>query len=254
MQIIERVYQEALPRLRGLTLVDAVIGISFLGVQLSDGSVHFCYLMRECLPSGDAIFPYGVQMIGRPADEIAEWALIGAEDLKRGLGVATLCAVAPKSPLSMGQNSDAFYESIPAASKVGMIGYMPPIVQKLKDKCELLCFDRAVELKGTIEDIPVCPMEEQDLRLPTCDYVVISGTSLINHSLDALLSMSTNAQGIIVNGFSLPFYPEAFSGTAVTALGAARFPNQAHELFKAVSLAAGRHLLRQYTKSQFSFI
>jgi uncharacterized protein (DUF4213/DUF364 family) len=254
MQIIERIYLEALPRLRGLTLVDAVIGISFLGVKLSDGSVHFTYLMRECLPSGDAIFPYGVEMIGRPAEEIAKWALTGAEDLQRGLGVAVLCAVAPRDPNTMGKNSDEFYSGINTDSRVGLIGYMPPIIRKLKDRCELLCFDRAVDLKGTTEDIQVCGMEEQEILLPTCDYVVISGTSLINHSLESLLAMSTNARGIIVNGFSLPFYPQAFTDTGVTALGAARFPDRAHEIFKDVSLAAGRHLLRQYSESQFSFV
>ncbi|MBQ2911972.1 MAG: DUF4213 domain-containing protein, partial [Clostridia bacterium] len=80
---------------KGLTVVDGVIGLTFVGVKLSNGRCHFVYLMREALPSGDMIFPYGQQMIGMDAWEVAQWALTGAEDLQRSLGVAVLNAASP---------------------------------------------------------------------------------------------------------------------------------------------------------------
>ena len=65
MKLMERVLQEAEPHIRGkgLTIEDGVIGLSFVGVRLSNGRSHFVYLMRETLPSGDMIFPYGTQSL-----------------------------------------------------------------------------------------------------------------------------------------------------------------------------------------------
>ena len=94
MTLMEKVLQAAEPHMKdkGLTVVDGVIGFNFVGVQLSNGRCHFVYLMREAIPSGDDIFPYGEQMIGTDAWEVAKWALSGAEDLQRSLGVAALNA------------------------------------------------------------------------------------------------------------------------------------------------------------------
>ena len=60
MTLMEKVLQAAEPHIKGkgLTVVDGVLGINFVGVQLSNGRTHFIYLMREALPSGDMIFPY----------------------------------------------------------------------------------------------------------------------------------------------------------------------------------------------------
>ena len=97
MTLMEKVLQAAEPHIKGkgLTVVDGVIGFNFVGVQLSNGRTHFIYLMREAIPSGDDIFPYGEAMIGMDAWEVAQWALTGTEDLQRSIGVAALNAASP---------------------------------------------------------------------------------------------------------------------------------------------------------------
>lgn len=58
MTLMEKVLECARPYMEknGLTVVDGVIGLNFVGVKLSNGRCHFVYLMREMLPSGDLSF------------------------------------------------------------------------------------------------------------------------------------------------------------------------------------------------------
>lgn len=250
MTVLERILQEAAPFLEDLTVVDGVIGLSFVGVKLSNGKCHFTYLMRECLPSGDLIFPYGCAMIGMPAKEVAQWAVSGEEDLQRGLGVAVLCATAPYHHF-ISQNCDEYYQGIRVGERVGLIGYMPPVINILRDKAEIICFDRAIEKQGTCEGVAVHPMAQQAELLPSCDHVIISGTAIINHTLDPLLELSAHAKTVLVSGFSLPFYPDAFADTPITSIGSARFPDHSDSLFKVISLGAGRDKLRELSRGQY---
>lgn len=251
MRITQKIFEAAKQHLRGLTVVDGVIGISFVGVKLSNGRTHFTYLMRECLPSGDLIFPYGQKMIGALASDVAYGAVAGAEDLERGLGMAVLCAAAPRDNVSEESKVDDFYDHVRRGETVGLIGYMPPAIKQLAAKATIICFDRAIDMNGTVEGATVYPVERQAELLPTCDRVVITGTTCINHTLDDLLALCTNAKDILVSGFSLPFFPEAFIDTPVRAISSARFSDRASEAFKAISLGAGRTLLRTYTSSQY---
>lgn len=251
MSITETIFELAKPHLEGLTVVDGVIGISFVGIKLSNGRTHFTYLMRECLPSGDLIFPYGQAMIGSSAEKIAFGAVCGAEDLERGLGMAVLCAAAPLYNMSPETKLDDFYTQVMEGETVGLIGYMPPAIKQLDGRARIICFDRAIDLQGTVEGAVVYPVERQAELLPTCDRVIISGTTCINHTLDQLLAWCQNAKDILISGFSLPFFPDAFIDTPVGALSSARFPDEASEAFKAISLGAGRSLLRKYTSSQY---
>ena len=255
MKLIERVLGAAEPHMKGkgLTVVDGVIGISFVGLKLSNGRCHFVYLMREALPSGDMIFPYGEQMIGMDAWDVAQWALTGAEDLQRSLGVAALNAASPYYFDPACQGPENFYDSLCERDVMGVIGHMPPLVKRYSDKVKrYISFDRAIDLQGTVEGAKVYPMERQAELLPQCDIVTITGTSMINHTTDEILSMCTHARGIMLSGFSVPFYPEAYRGSGLSAIGAAGFNERSEELFRPLSLGAGRMTIRQYTFGAFS--
>ena len=254
MKLMERVLQEAEPHIRGkgLTIEDGVIGLSFVGVRLSNGRSHFVYLMRETLPSGDMIFPYGEKMIGMDAWEAAQWALNGAEDLQRSLGVAVLNAASPYFFDPAYQCYEDFYDSITDRDVMGVIGHMPPLVKEYSGKVKrYISFDRAIDMQGSVEGAQVYPMEREAELLPQCDIVVVTGTTMINHTTEDILSMCTGARDIMLSGFSLPYYPEAYRGSGITALGTLYFTPESHRLFKPLSLAAGRIRAREYTETVF---
>lgn len=256
MTLMERVLQTAEPHMKGkgLTVVDGVIGFNFVGVKLSNGRCHFVYLMRENIPSGDMIFPYGEQMIGMDAWEVAQWALTGAEDLQRSLGVAALNAASPYYGDPAYQQKEDFYDDIDENTVLGVIGFMPPVMQQYAGVVKkYISFDRAVDMQGSVEgaEQSVYPIEREAELLPECNKVIITGTSMINHTTDDILAMCTNAGDVILSGFSLPFYPEAYRGSGITALGSVYFTEGSEALFKPLSLGAGRMKVREYTASAF---
>lgn len=252
MRLMENVLKEAYPHLQGLTVVDAVIGISFVGVELSNGKSHYVYLMREAIPSGDMIFQYGLQMIGLDAWEVAQWALTGAEDVQRGLGIAALNAGSPHYNPAQDQTTDDFHSNIQPDDTLGLIGYMPPVFESLGNRVkQIYCFDRAIEMQGTVENVHICPISAQAELLPLCDKVIITATTMINHTTEQIIAMCTKATDIQLSGFSLPYYPEAYRDSGLTTLGTLSYNERGHELMKPVSLGAGRMQMRQYTIGQF---
>ena len=257
MTLMEKVLKEAEPHMKGkgLTVVDGVIGFNFVGVQLSNGRCHFIYLMREAIPSGDDIFSYGEQMIGMDAWEVAQWALTGAEDMQRSIGVAALNAASPYYFDPAYQQFENFYDCVTEDTVLGVIGYMPPLVKRYGNMVKrYISFDRAVEMQGSVDGAEVYPMERQKELLPLCDVVTITGTTMVNHTTEEILAMCTGAKKIILSGYSLPYYPEAYRGSGISALGNCYFTENAHELFKPLSLAASRHRVRAYTKSVFCWL
>lgn len=254
MTLMEKVLECARPYMenKNLTVVDGVIGINFVGVKLSNGRCHFIYLMREMLPSGDMIFPYGEKMIGMDAWEVAKWALTGAEDLQRSLGVAALNAASPFYFDPAYQDEEDFYDTVTEEDILGVIGHMPPLVKKYGNKVKkYISFDRAIDIQGSVEGAKVYPMEMQKELLPTCDVVVITGTTMINHTTEEILSMCTGARAIYLSGFSLPYYPEAYKGSGISAIGSLYFTEDSDKLFRPLSLAAGRMRIREHTVSAF---
>lgn len=251
LKLMERVLEEAEPHLKGkgLRVADGVVGLNFVGLQLSSGRSHFVYLMRESLPSGDMIFPYGEGMLGMDAWEVAQWALTGAEDLQRSLGVAALNAASPFYQDPRYQSPEDFYDGITARDVMGVIGHMPPLVERFAGRVrEYISFDRAIDLRGSVEGARVYPVEREAELLPRCDIVVITGTSMINHTTQDILSMCSNARDILLSGFSLPYYPEAYRDSGITAMGSVRYTEDSAALFRPLSLAAGRCRVRAYTQ------
>lgn len=246
---IKKVLEAAKPYLKGITIKDAVIGLSLIAVELENGNVGVSYVMREGLPAGCSVFPYAQDIIGKPALEIAEWAVTGKDDVQRGIGMAVLTASSRSQGLQDVDSPDLLFGiNVLPTDKVGMVGYIRPIAMELKRKAkEVVIFDMGVSLRGGDKD-EVCAMKEQSKHLPTCDIVILSGTTMINNTIEELLSMCTGAKEIIMVGSSVPMFPEAFKDTKVTILAGAWWDGEKKdEIFKGISLACGIRYLQKYS-------
>lgn len=105
------------------------------------------------------------------------------------------------------------------ADKVGMIGYIQAVAEQLANlKAQVYIFDKGLTLNGGEGAAEVMEMSRQPEILPLCDLMIISGTTLINGSIDHLLDLCRKAREIILVGSSTPMLTEAFRGTGVTAL------------------------------------
>ncbi|MGI6642898.1 MAG: Rossmann-like domain-containing protein [Bacillota bacterium] len=243
--VLESVLRSAQPCLAGRKIRDAVIGISLLAIELDNGHIGVSYILREDLDPGCSNFPYASSMIGCDAAEIAQWAITGCESLQRAIGVAALNAASRSLALEDCETTDRpFGVQFKKTDNVGMIGHIPPVVRMLAPRVKAVyVFDKA-KLQSPVERNDVLPMEEQPCVLPQCDVVIMSGTTVINGSIDSLLEICRGAREIIMIGPSTPMFPEAFVDTGVTVLAGSWWKSENKDLiFKAISLAGGTPFL-----------
>ena len=262
MKLLDKILQQAQPNLAGQTIRDGVVGLHFVGVQLDTGNCHFVTLMREALDNLDQA--YGLEMLGKPATEIAQWVQTGENDLQRALGMAALNAASPyyprprsgKYPLPQVDNQqDDGVPLVRPGDTVGMIGLMTPSVRQLQPLVKkIIVFDRALEQQiqdegfaaSFGENVRLYPMRLQAELLPACDVVLITGTTMINHTLEQILSFCPHAREILLKGFSLAYYPQAYQHTAITAISSVYFEPDSAALFRPLSLGGGWNEVMRY--------
>lgn len=243
--LMEKVVAAAQPVLKGKTIKDIVVGISLIGVELSDGAVGVAYVLRDGLPSGCSVFKYVMDICGKPAAEIADWIITGDENIKRAIAAAVLSAAANDLELADDDTDMPFGMELKSDDVVGMIGYIRPIAQIVQKHCRLVAFDEGLSLHGETE--VVYPMDKQAEMMPQCDVVILSGTTTINGTIDGLLEMCKDARQIIMFGPSTPMYAEGWKGTGLTNLAGAVWDNsKKEEIFHAIAFASGVSELGKY--------
>lgn len=247
--IIEKVLNEAKPYFDKVKIRDAVIGLSLIGIELDNSNVGVTYVLREGLQAGCSIFPYAQKVIGHNAYDIARWALDGCDNIQRGIGMAVITAASRSLNLEDADTSvNPFSISVRSTDTIGMIGYIAPVAARLGKKVKrVVAFDEGISKCGGANDM-VMPMEEQTNYLPQCDIVIMSGTTMINGTIDKLLKICKNAREIVLIGSSCPMYPNAFAGTNVKVLAGSWWDTSRKEdIFKIISLAGGISQLRDYS-------
>ncbi len=141
-----------------------------------------------------------------PKDAVAASSfLLFYNPLEISLGLATINALADRSDLI---ESDALDFVNPCrGSKVALIGYFKPYVKKLKDFVNLFVF----ELRP-INDNLVYPWYVEEDLIPKMDYVILTGTTLVNKTINRILELSAGKIVAIV-GPTTPLVTEAFKGS-----------------------------------------
>lgn len=239
--LIESVLAAAQPYLQGKKVQDMSIGISLLAVELNDGSIGVSYVLREDLKAGCSIFPYGQQVVGQGAALIADWALSGGDSLQRGIGIAVLTATSRSQILNDCDSPEhPFGIAVRDTDRLGLIGYIAPVAKMLGARAkEMYIFDKGISQLGGSHG-KVQPLEEQARLLPECDIVVLSGTTMINGTIEELLPLCANAREVVMIGASTPMYPEAFLNTKVTVLAGSWWKeSKKRDIFRRISLACG---------------
>ncbi len=246
--IIDKVLEAAAPYLRERTVKDLVIGLALTAVELDNGNIGVSYTLTEHLPPGCSAFSFGQDVIGKDAAEVAGLAKRGTDDAQRGVGMAVLTAASRSQDLADIETlKSSFGVEILPTDTVGMIGFIPSIAARFpKESKNLIIFDIAVsEFGKEIEN--VYPMEEQVKRLPECDVVILTGTTMINHTIDNLLKICSNARDIVMVGSSTPMFPGAFRDTNIKTLAGSWWSNDnKEELFKIISTAGGINYLHKF--------
>ena len=170
----------------------------------------------------------------------------GADDLQRSVGASVLAAASHGFDIPDDSDEALFGVTFNKEDTVGMVGFIAPVAKQLSGTVEkLIVFDKGRELYGN--DAMISPIDRQAELLPTCDVVLLSGTTTINGTIDSLLSMCNNAREVVMVGSSTPMYAEGFHHTCLTRLAGSWWKNQCKkDIFKAITLAGGIMHVRKY--------
>ncbi|QDX80351.1 Fis family transcriptional regulator [Denitratisoma sp. DHT3] len=224
------------PEAEALTLERAVLGIFFTGVKLSNGAGGLCATPIKnvpeavCCPSSAKAMPTPGKIAGRKVLSVLD-DLYRPQDLRRGLAIATLNALAESLWLRDGPPAgidlrfgDAF-EALPLSpgQRVALVGAFPPYMRELRRREQpfnVLELDPAT-LKP--EELPYyVPAERAPEVIPGADVFITTGTTLINGTLDGLLGLLRPGAEAAVIGPTATLVPEPYARRGVTVVGGTR--------------------------------
>lgn len=106
---------------------------------------------------------------------------------------------------------------------VGMVGFFPPVVKKIEQKqIHLTIIEKKRELLQPSQHWQVTLDPK---KLMQCNKVIITATTVLNNSLDTLLSFCKNAEMRMLIGPTAGFLPEPLFARNIDIIGGSRVKN-----------------------------
>jgi len=222
--------------LDGLTVERAVVGLFFTGVKLSNGIAGACATPIKtipesvCCPSSAMSMPFPGKLRGRPAFDLAQEAL-GENGIRRAVGIAAMNALAdtcwrrrphPDTELQLGIDAFDATEIYPG-DRVVVVGAFVPFLRELKRRRQsyLVLEQDPATLKA--DELPFFrPAEQAAAVVPQADVLMITGTTLINDTLEELLALANPAARVTMVGPTVTMLPDAFLRRGADVLGTVR--------------------------------
>lgn len=235
--ILHETYHE-IERTLGAPLFDlrverAVIGLFFTGVKLDNGQGGVCYTPIKtipeavCCPSSARAMPASGRLRGTPAAALVD-DMWGGSAINRAVGIATLNALSstcwslhPPADYAIEQGVDALDDlHLTDAQHVVVVGALAPFLKVLKRRGRPY---RVLELDPSTlrpDEMPFyARADEAPVEVPRADVLVVTGTSLINDTLEGLLALARPDATVVVVGPTASTLPQAFFRRGVDILG-----------------------------------
>jgi uncharacterized protein (DUF4213/DUF364 family) len=219
-----------------LSVERAVIGLFFTGVKLSNGIAGACATPIKtipeavCCPTSAMTMPFPGKLRDRPALDVTKNAL-SDHGIRRAVGIAAMNALAdtcwrrrphPETQLRLG--IDAFDATeIGPGDKVVVVGAFVPFLRELKRRRQpfLVLEQDPATLKP--EELPFFrPANEAPTVVPDADVLLITGTTLINDTLEELLRLAKPTARVTMVGPTVSLLPDAFLRRGADILGTVR--------------------------------
>ena len=212
------------------------IGLFFTGVKLNTGAAGACATpLRSipeavCCPSSAMAMPFPGKLRGRPVRDLLR-ETEAASGIRRAVGVATMNALADMCwerhatrGVELRIGVDAYDAAgIQPGENVVVVGAFVPFLKSLKrarQQFTVLEIDPAT-LKP--DELPYFrPADQAHAVLPSADVVLITGTTLVNDTLEHLLALCRPAARVVVVGPTVGLLPDALLRRGVDVLGGIR--------------------------------
>ncbi len=211
---------------------DIRIGVFYTGIVLNTGHAGMAYTPVQeipeavCCPRSHAKMPQAGNLLHLPAENLMEYAL-DDNVLKSSVGIAAINALSallledeqcPYKPALYGDALDLVH--VTADDTVVMVGAFPPFIKKIREVSnKLSVIEKNPRAVGKDENFTIEPAERLQEIIPRGNILIITGVTLVNHTLEPILRLAGNAREIIVVGPTASVYPEPLFKRGVTILG-----------------------------------
>jgi uncharacterized protein len=237
MMILEEAAELARERLgeeiKSLTIERLVVGLFFTGVKLSNGAGGVCFTPIKAIPeavccpsSAGRIFdPMAVR--GMAAEEVLT-GLSSREPIKTATGIATLNALSATcwekgflGGLEIREDIDAQDEIRMEQSKsVALVGAFTPILKTLKKRGGTWWVLEQDPSTLKSDEMPhYVPATKSDDTIRQADVLIVTGVTLVNHTLDTILERANPSAEVAVIGPSASLLPEPLFRRGVRIVG-----------------------------------
>jgi uncharacterized protein (DUF4213/DUF364 family) len=218
------------------TIERAVVGLFFTGVKLSNGAAGASATPIKsipeavCCPSSAMAMPFPGKLAGRRAADLAREALSG-HGIRRAVGIATVNALAdccwqrrPHPDVELRHGVDAFDATdIRLGDKVVVVGAFVPFLKELKRRGQAFVVLEQDSATLKADELPFFrPAEQVAEILPDADVVLITGSTLVNNTLEHLLALTRPDARVTVVGPTVGMLPDAFLARGADVLGCVR--------------------------------
>jgi uncharacterized protein (DUF4213/DUF364 family) len=222
--------------LEEIAVDDLVIGIFFTGVKLSTGHAGVAFTPigeipeAVCCPTTAARMPQAGNLEGRRILEIIKYAL-DKNVLKSAIGVAVLNALsrsifesADRMDYQMVKNADGFdLLEIQPHQTVSLIGAFGPYMRRLKMMGNpFFIIEKNPQTLRADEMKYFRPESEMASTLEKSDAVIATGTAIVNHTIDTILSFLKNGIRAAMIGPTASMIPDAFFKRGVCVMAGVR--------------------------------
>jgi len=237
MAILQETAQLVRTKLGGdfekLTIDRVTIGLFFSGVKLSNGAAGVSYTpvkdipQAVCCPSSAGRIFDPVKIKGMPAAEVLT-ALPSKEPIKAAIAIATLNALSAicwerglTDNYSIRMNIDAVDAvRMPAESSVAVIGAFVPILRKLKTRGgRWWVIEQDPQTLKSDEMDHFIPADQYAETVSAADVLIVTGVTLVNHTLEPILKAARPDAEIAVIGPTAGMLPGALFERGVRVVG-----------------------------------
>ena len=219
-----------------ITVERVMIGIFFSGVKLSNGFAGISYTpvkdvpQAVCCPSSAGRIFDPIKIYGMPAAEVLT-ALTSNEPIKAAVAIATLNALSAvcwerglATDDCIQMNSDAIDAvRMPADCSVAVIGALVPVLRKLKARGGRWWVIERDPQTLKVDEMPhFIPADQSGETIAAADVLIITGVTLVNHTLEPILKAARADAEIAVIGPTASLLPDALFARGVRVVGGVR--------------------------------
>lgn len=236
--IVEELLQSKEEELKKRQAVDVRIGIRYTAVLLDNGNLGVARSFQEESTKCCEV----IDKAGELEDNAYKLAKLALEPYptKASIGIATINSIYNQK--TEGEKGDLIdFLKIKDGDKIGMVGNFKPVLNKIDKDVEISIFERNPQEEGILPDHAAKQI------LPQTNIAIITGTTVVNKTIDHLLEITKNAREIALLGPTTPLAPSVLRDYGVTLL-AGMIVEDVEKVLKVVSQGGGTRKLGEFSR------